>query len=104
MNVYPQECDDLLISRPDVADAAVFGVPNGDLGEEVKAVVQLMPGLPETGATAEALIACCRDNLAGAKCPRSIDFTAELARLPTGKLYMRLLRDTYWEGHERRIG
>jgi acyl-CoA synthetase (AMP-forming)/AMP-acid ligase II len=60
VNIYPQECENLLITHPKVADAAVFGVPNADLGEEVKAVVQLMPGVPRTGATAEELIALLR--------------------------------------------
>ena len=96
VNIYPQECENLLITHPKVADAAVFGVPNDDLGEEVKAVVQLMPGVDaEPGARAE-LIAFCRAHLAQVKCPRTIDFVAELPRLPTGKLYKRLLRDRYW--------
>ncbi|MEM7404149.1 MAG: AMP-binding protein [Pseudomonadota bacterium] len=103
VNIYPQECEDLLITHPLVADAAVFGVPNEDLGEEVKAVVQLMPDVPESDATANTLAEYCAAHLARAKCPRSIDFTAELPRLPTGKLYKRLLRDQYWQGHEGRI-
>ena len=103
VNVYPQECEDLLITHPKVMDAAVFGVPNPDLGEEVKACVQLMPGEP-AGPDMEAdLIAFCRAHLASVKCPKSVDFEAELPRLPTGKLYKRLLRDRYWEGHEKRI-
>ena len=80
VNIYPQECENLLITHPKVADAAVFGVPNDDMGEEVKAVVQLMPGL-EPGAELEAeLIGFCRDHLAHHKCPRSIDFEAQLPR------------------------
>jgi long-chain acyl-CoA synthetase len=96
VNVYPQECENLLITHPQVADAAVFGVPNSDLGEEVKAVVQPMPGVHPTAAFAEELIAFCREHLAHIKCPRSVDFEAELPRLPTGKLYKRVLRDRYW--------
>ena len=103
VNVYPQECENLLITHPEVADAAVFGVPNADLGEEVKAVVQLMPGISRTAALAEELIAFCRQHLAHIKCPRSIDFEEELPRLPTGKLYKRLLRDRYWGERESRI-
>src|SRR6516162_9055432 len=103
VNIYPQECENLLITHPKVADAAVFGVPNADLGEEVKAVVQLMPGVDAGAEFAEELIAFCRDHLAHIKCPRSIDFTAELPRLPTGKLYKRELRDRYWAGHTSRI-
>jgi long-chain acyl-CoA synthetase len=103
VNIYPQECENLLITHPKVADAAVFGVPNADLGEEVKAVVQLMPGVPKTGATAEELIAFCGQHLARQKVPRSVDFEDELPRLPTGKLYKRLLRDRYWGDKTSRI-
>jgi long-chain acyl-CoA synthetase len=95
-NIYPQECENLLITHPEVADAAVFGVPNADLGEEVKAVIQPMPGVLPTAKFAEELIGFCRQHLAHVKCPRSIDFDEELPRLPTGKLYKRLLRDPYW--------
>jgi long-chain acyl-CoA synthetase len=103
VNIYPQECENLLISHPKVADAAVFGVPNEDLGEEVKAAVQLMPGIAPGPQIAEELIAFCAHHLARLKCPRSIDFEAELPRLPTGKLYKRLLRDRYWQGHKTRV-
>jgi long-chain acyl-CoA synthetase len=103
VNIYPQECENLLITHPDVADAAVFGVPNADLGEEVKAVVQPMPGIRPTAAFAEELITFCRERLAHIKCPRSIDFAEELPRLPTGKLYKRLLRDRYWGEKQSRI-
>jgi long-chain acyl-CoA synthetase len=103
VNIYPQECENLLITHPKVADAAVFGVPNEDLGEEVKAVVQAMPGV-EAGPELEAeLIGFCRQSLAHMKCPRTVDFADELPRLPTGKLYKRLLRDRYWGRHETRI-
>ncbi|WP_119421677.1 AMP-binding protein [Desertibaculum subflavum] len=103
VNIYPQECENLLITHPKVADAAVFGVPNADLGEEVKAVVQLMPGVPPSGETAEELLAFCAQHLARQKVPRSIDFEDELPRLPTGKLYKRLLRDRYWGNRTSRI-
>jgi len=103
VNVYPQECENLLITHPKVADAAVFGVPNTDLGEEVKAVVQAMPGV-ETGPDLEReLIGFCGQHLARQKCPRSIDFETELPRLPTGKLYKRILRDRYWGDKRSRI-
>ena len=103
VNIYPQECEDLLVTHPKVADAAVFGAPNEEMGEEVKAVVQLAPGFAP-GADMEAeLIAYCRDHLARYKCPRSIDFEAELPRLPTGKLYKVGLRDRYWKGHRSRV-
>ena len=103
VNVYPQECENLLITHPQVADAAVFGVPNEDLGEEVKAVVQVMDGVSEGSDLAQELIEFCRSNLAHIKCPRTIDFMAELPRLPTGKLYKKALRDRYWVGRESGI-
>ena len=99
VNIYPQECENLLITHPQVADAAVFGVPNEDLGEEVKAVVQPMPAVVADQAFEQALVAFCREHLAPMKCPRSIDFMDQLPRLPTGKLYKRPLRDKYWQGH-----
>ena len=103
VNIYPQECEDLLITHPKVADAAVFGVPNADLGEEVKAAIQLMPGVEPGPVTAAELIAFCGQHLARQKVPRSIDFEAELPRLPTGKLYKRILRDRYWGDRKSRI-
>jgi long-chain acyl-CoA synthetase len=81
----------------------VFGVPNPDLGEEVKAVVQPIAGVVGDAALAEELIAFCRQHLASIKCPRSIDFASELPRLPTGKLYKKALRDRYWPQGASRI-
>src|SRR3954452_11864936 len=103
VNIYPQECENLLITHPKIADAAVFGVPNPDLGEEVKAVVQPMPGVTPGPDLAEELIAFCAKSLSRQKVPRSVDFEAELPRLPTGKLYKRLLRDRYWGNKTSRI-
>ncbi|MBL8379563.1 MAG: AMP-binding protein [Burkholderiales bacterium] len=103
MNIYPQECENLLITHPKVMDAAVFGVPDDDLGEVVKAVVQAVPGTTAGPALEAELIAFCKDQLASIKCPRSVDFADELPRLPTGKLYKRVLRDRYWAGHKTRI-
>ena len=103
VNIYPQECENLLITHPKVADAAVFGVPNEDLGEEVKAVVQPMPGVVDGQELADELLTFCGEHLSRQKVPRSIDFAAELPRLPTGKLYKRLLRDRYWGEHTTRI-
>ena len=103
MNIYPQECENLLITHPKVQDAAVFGVPNADLGEEVKAAVQLMPGNKPGPAMERELIAFCQEHLARQKCPWSIDFDPELPRLPTGKLYKKTLRDRYWGDQQNRI-
>jgi long-chain acyl-CoA synthetase len=103
VNIYPQECENLLITHPKVADAAVFGVPNQDLGEEVKAVVQAMPGIETGPELAQELMAFCAEHLARQKCPRSVDFSEQLPRSPTGKLYKRKLRDPYWVGRESRI-
>jgi len=106
VNIYPQETENLLTLHPDVVDAAVIGVPNDDFGEEVKAVIQpvTMPASDEEACALERkLIAHCRNNLADVKCPRSIDFQAELPRHPTGKLYKRLLRDEYWKDSDARI-
>ena len=99
VNIYPQEIEDCLIMHPDVADVAVIGVPNDDLGEEVKAVVQLEEGRAATEAKARELMDYSREHLASFKTPRSIDFRPELPRLPTGKLYKRVLRDEYWADH-----
>ena len=103
VNIYPQECENLLITHAKVADVAIIGVPNEDLGEEVKAVVQPMPNVKPSSELERELIEFCHENLARYKCPRSIDFEIELPRLPTGKLYKRILRDRYWEGKSSKI-
>jgi long-chain acyl-CoA synthetase len=103
VNIYPQECENLLITHPKVADAAVFGVPNADLGEEVKAVVQPAPGVAPGPDLEQELIGFCQQHLAKIKCPRSVDFTDAMPRLPTGKLYKKPLREKYWAGHRSRI-
>ena len=96
VNIYPQEIEDALVLHPAVQDVAVFGVPNADFGEEVKAVVELAPGRQPSDAVTDDLMAYAKEHLAGYKVPRSIDFTDALPRLPTGKLYKRLLKDQYW--------
>jgi acyl-CoA synthetase (AMP-forming)/AMP-acid ligase II len=103
VNLYPQEVENLLITHPKVADVAVFGVPNPDLGEEVKAVVQPVEMTDAGPALAQELLSFCQQHLARFKCPRSIDFEAELPRHPTGKLYKRLLKERYWVGHPTRL-
>jgi len=96
VNVYPQEAENVLAGHPEVADVAVFGVPNADFGEEVKAVVVPADPARATPAFEAELIAFCRDQLATVKCPRSVDFRTELPRGDNGKLYKRPLRDEYW--------
>jgi len=103
VNIYPQETENLLSAHPAVLDVAVIGVPNDDLGEEVKAVVQLVDPAAAGPELAAELIAFSRSKLAHFKCPRTIDFVAELPRYPTGKLYKRVLRDAYWAGHRTSI-
>ncbi len=103
VNIYPQEIEDALVLHPKVADVAVIGVPNEDMGEEVKAVVQPASGVDSNDALADELMAYAREHLAHYKCPRSIDFEAALPRLPTGKLYKRLLKDRYWGKTDSRI-
>lgn len=96
VNVYPQEVENLLITHPRIADAAVIGVPDADFGEAVKAVVQPLDPADATPAFATELIAFCRSQLSPVKCPRSVDFDPALPRLDNGKLYKRLLKDRYW--------
>ena len=103
VNIYPQECENLLITHPKVLDAAVFGVPNEDLGEEVKAVIQPLAEVEPGPALEAELIAFCRTHLSHQKCPRSVDFIVAMPRLPTGKLYKRVLRDKYWGDKQSRI-
>lgn len=103
VNIYPTEVEAVLLTHPQVGDAAVLGVPNEEWGEEVKAVVEPAEGVTPSDELAEELLAHCRSRLAGYKVPRSLDFRDELPRYPTGKLYKRLLRDEYWQGHERKI-
>jgi len=103
VNIYPQEVENLLVTHPKVLDVAVIGVPNEDFGEEVKAVIQLMDGVTSDDATADELIAFCREQLAGYKCPRSVDFVSDLPRLPTGKLAKGVLRERYWVGSTSKL-
>ena len=103
VNIYPQETEDVLITHPDVADVAVFGVPNEEMGEEVKAVVQPHDMARAGKALEEQLILFCKQHLSPIKCPRSVDFETELPRTPTGKLVKRHLRDKYWPKSSVRI-
>jgi long-chain acyl-CoA synthetase len=103
VNIYPQETENVLSAHPAVQDVAVIGVPNDDLGEEVKAVVELADPAAAGPGLEQDLIAYCRDRLAHFKCPRTVDFVPELPRSETGKLYKRILRDAYWAGHNSPI-
>lgn len=93
VNIYPQEIEDALIMHPGVADAAVIGAPDAEMGESVLAVIQPADPSGDHAALSEELRAFCRERLAGFKCPRSYRFTDALPRLPTGKLLKRRLRD-----------
>jgi long-chain acyl-CoA synthetase len=102
-NIYPAEIESVLLQHPKVGDAAVFGIPNDDWGEEVKAVIEPAEGVEPSPELAEEIIAFCSGRLAKFKTPKSVDFIAVMPRDPNGKLYKRKLRDPYWEGRERAI-
>jgi long-chain acyl-CoA synthetase len=103
VNIYPAEIEGALLTHPKVADAAVFGIPHEDWGEEIKAVVEPAPGIEPGDALTAELLAHCAERLARFKLPRTVDYTDEMPRDPNGKLYKRKLRDPYWEGRERSI-
>ena len=102
-NIYPAEIESVLLSHPKVGDAAVFGIPNEDWGEEVKAVIEPAEGVEASDELAREILAYCADKLARFKTPKSIDFTSEMPRDPNGKLYKRKLRDPYWKGVQRAL-
>jgi len=104
VNIYPQELENLLITHPKVADAAVVGAPDEEMGEKVVAVIQPLDYADAGDALRSELMAFCRANLSGVKAPRQIDFSPELPRHPTGKLYKRLIRDAYWAKADSKIG
>jgi fatty-acyl-CoA synthase len=103
VNIYPQEAESILINHPKVADVAVFGIPNEEFGEEVKAVVEPLRFEDASPELERELIEFCRAHLAKIKCPRSIDFEAKLPRSESGKLYKRRIRERYWQGHSTRV-
>ena len=96
VNIYPREAEDVLIGHPAILDVGVFGIPHPDLGEEVKAAVELQPGFEPSADLETDIVQFCRDRLSSFKCPRSVDFMAELPRLPAGKLRKGDLRKPYW--------
>ena len=102
-NIYPAEIESVLVGHPKIVDAAVFGIPHEDWGEEIKAVVQPVDEVEGTPELAQEILAWCEGRLAKFKTPKTIDFTDDMPRDPNGKLYKRKLRDPYWEGRERAI-
>jgi len=103
VNIYPQETENVLAAHPRVSDVAVIGVPNEDMGEEVKAVVIPIEGTEPTPELERELIEFCREKIAHFKCPRSIDFAEDLPRQPNGKLYKRLIRAKYWADRDSKL-
>jgi long-chain acyl-CoA synthetase len=103
VNIYPMEIEQVLAEHPAVGDVGVFGVPDDEWGESVKAAVELKPGYEPSDELAASILSFGRERLAGYKVPRSIDFETELPRNPTGKLLIRRLKERYWQGRERRI-
>jgi acyl-CoA synthetase (AMP-forming)/AMP-acid ligase II len=96
VNIYPQEIEDVLVLHPSVADVAVFGVPDPEMGEQVKAVIEPAPGAEAGPLLADEIMQFCREHLSHYKCPKSVDFTDSLPRGENGKLYKKPLRDAYW--------
>ena len=96
-NIYPAEIENVFLMHPKVTDVAVFGIPNEEWGEEIKAVVQLNEGLIGEDKLSKEILEFCSKHLARMKLPKSIDYLKELPRDPNGKLYKRRLRDPYWE-------
>jgi fatty-acyl-CoA synthase len=99
VNIYPQEIENVLALHPSLVDVAVIGVPDTDMGEQVKAVIQLRDGVTPSDELADEIIGYVRDRIAHYKAPRSVDFVDELPRLATGKLAKRILIDRYVEAH-----
>jgi long-chain acyl-CoA synthetase len=103
VNIYPQEVENLLITHPKVIDAAVVGAPDEEMGEKVVAVIQPADWAAAADDLKAELAAFCRENLSHVKSPRLFDFVRELPRHPNGKLYKRLVRDSYWGREGLRI-
>ena len=99
-NIYPAEVENALFAHPEVADAAVIGVPDEKWGECVKAIIVPVPG---TNPNPEDIITFTKDLIAGYKCPKSVDFVETLPRNPSGKVLRKDLREKYWGDTERRV-
>ena len=103
VNIYPQEIENELILHPKIADVAVIGVLSEEMGEEVKAVVQLVEGVEANEPLKEEIIQFCRGKIAGFKIPKSVDFVDSLPKTPTGKVLKKDIREPYWRSHQRRV-
>ena len=103
VNIYPAEIEAVLHQHDKISDVAIFGIPDDNWGESVKAVVELVADVEPSDTIADEILAFAAENLAKYKLPRSVDFIDELPRLPTGKLYKRLIRDKYWEGKDKKV-
>jgi long-chain acyl-CoA synthetase len=103
VNIYPAEIEGEILAHPSVGDVAVFGIPDDDMGEQIKAVVEPVAGVAASDELASSIMEHLAGRLAKFKWPKSVDFVAELPREPTGKLLKRQLRDPYWQGHDRSI-
>ena len=103
MNIYPAEIEGEILAHPQVADVAVFGIPDDDMGEQIKAVVEVREGVTADDALRASIMEHLSGRLAKFKWPRSIDFMDELPREPTGKLLKRKLRDPYWADRQTAI-
>ncbi|BBW99280.1 acyl-CoA synthetase [Mycolicibacterium moriokaense] len=95
VNIYPQEAENMLITHPKVLDAAVFGIPDDEMGQRVKGVVQTVDPADATEEFSEELLAWLRDRLAHYKCPKSISFEAQMPRTETGKMFKQELIKKY---------
>ena len=102
-NIYPAEIENTLILHPKVTDCAVFGIPNEDWGEEVKAIIQPAPGVEGNEALSNEILLFLEGQIARMKLPKSINYTTELPRDPNGKLYKRRLRDPFWKNQVRKV-
>ncbi|HEY0542679.1 MAG TPA: acyl-CoA synthetase, partial [Actinoallomurus sp.] len=102
-NVYPAEIENEIMIHPKVADVAVFGVPDDEWGEQIKAVVEPAEGVPPGPELAEEILASLEGRLARMKWPRSFDFIETMPREPNGKLLKRRLRDPYWKDRDAAI-